>query len=199
MSANEEPTGEYAIQVASEAIKKLYGDERTADVYFTFKSKERIPAHKYLLAAASDVFDAMFYGPVKEEGDVKIDDASAVGFMEFLRFFYFDKIKLTMANIGDVMNLGQKYNVTECFNLCVRFLTENLTVDNVFEIHNIAVLFERDDLKAKCEFLIESNTQEILQSTNFLECNHRDLNLILKLDFLSCSETFVFEAVMSWL
>lgn len=199
MSAIQETTkGEYEIGVAAEAIKKLYGDEKTADVHFTFKSKERVPAHKYLLAAASDVFDAMFYGPVKEKGDVEIDDASAVGFMEFLRFFYFNQIKLTMANIGDVLNLGQKYDINECVNLCLRFLIENLTIDNVLEVFSLAILFEQDDLREKCEDFIEYNTEEILQTTNFLECDRQVLNHILKLRSLSCSETVVFEAVMSW-
>ncbi|XP_055301672.1 BTB/POZ domain-containing protein 3-like [Sitodiplosis mosellana] len=198
MSVIQESTGEYDIQVATEAIKKLYGDERTADVHFIFKSKERIPAHKYLLAAASDVLDAMFYGSIKEKGDVEMDDASAVGFKEFLRFFYFNKVKLTMANISDVMNLGQKYNVTECFDLCVRFLAENLTIFNALEVHSLAVLFEQDDLKTKCEYLIEFHTEEILKSTNFLECDQRHFNTILKLDSLSCSEAVVFEAAMSW-
>ncbi|XP_055308277.1 BTB/POZ domain-containing protein 3-like [Sitodiplosis mosellana] len=198
MSVIQESTGEYDIQVATEAIKKLYGDERTADVHFICKSKERIPAHKYLLAAASDVLDAIFYGSIKEKGDVEIDDASAVGFKEFLRFFYFNKIKLTMANISDVMNLGQKYNVTECFDLCVRFLAENLTIVNALEVHSLAVLFEQDDLKTKCEYSIEFHTEDILKSTIFLECDQRHLNHILKLDSLSCSEAVVFEAAMSW-
>lgn len=58
--------------------EKLYRDRKTADVYFVVRSGDvackRIPAHKILLAAASDVFGAMFYGPLKEGGDVRIDN-----------------------------------------------------------------------------------------------------------------------------
>lgn len=198
MSVIPASTGEYRSQVVMEAVKKLYNDETTADVHFIFKTGERLPAHKYLLAAASDVFYAMFYGSIKEKGNVKIDDASAVGFMEFLQFFYFNTIRLTIENISDVMNLGQKYNITECSNLCVRFLIERLTSDNVCQIHSLAVLFERNDLKMECETFIKSHTDEVLNSPSFLWSDRSVLNYILKSDELLCAETQVFRAAMSW-
>lgn len=46
--------------------EKLYQNARSADVYFSIASMDgsvkRIPAQKSVLAAVSDVFDAMFYG-----------------------------------------------------------------------------------------------------------------------------------------
>lgn len=190
--------GECDSQVAQKAMNKLYKHEHTADIYFVFKSGERIPAHKYLLAAASELFDAMFYGPIKKEGDVEMDKVSAGGFVEFLQFFYSNTIKLTMTNIGDVMSYGHKYEVAESVNLCVWFLMENLTADNVLQAHGLAILFKHNDLRAKCKHLTSYYTEDVLQSASFLECDRTTLNYILALDVLSCPKTIVFGALMSW-
>lgn len=59
-----------------ERLTKMFHDSETADVCFVLKSDddsiERILAHKNILAAASDVFKSMLYGPLKEDGDVQV-------------------------------------------------------------------------------------------------------------------------------
>lgn len=59
-------------------VEKLYLQSKAADVHFKFGSEDdpnsivRVPAHKSLLATASTVFDSMFYGDLKENGDIQI-------------------------------------------------------------------------------------------------------------------------------
>lgn len=59
--------------------------KKTPDVHFIFEEDNdtvKLPAHKDVLAASSKVFDAMFNGELKEEGDVNIVDASSAAFKE---------------------------------------------------------------------------------------------------------------------
>lgn len=76
---------------ALDGVAQLYHDTKTADVQFTFGSHAsdgtvtRIPAHKNLLAAGSKVFRTMFYGDLKETGDVRVVDTSDAAFKEFLQ------------------------------------------------------------------------------------------------------------------
>lgn len=89
----------------------LYLNEQLADVNFVFKNEaevEKVPANKAILAALSPVFRAMFFGPMKEKGDVEMVDATADGFKEFLGFFYLDQVKLTIENIDEVIQLADK-------------------------------------------------------------------------------------------
>lgn len=116
------------------------------------------------------MFRAMFYGPIKEKGDVKMGDASAAGFVEFLQFFYSNRVKLTVEIIGEVMSFGDKYDVAEYVNLCVHFLMKNLTAHNVFHVHGLASLFQQNDLKFICDHIIGFQTEEVLQSPSFLAC-----------------------------
>lgn len=118
----EESVGGLDTNVFSKVGRSLYLSEKAADVYLIFESGERIPAHKPLLVAASEVFDTMFFGSMPEKGDVKMVDVSADAFKEFLQFFYFNKVPLTIQNIGHVMYLGDKYDVAECMKLCETFL-----------------------------------------------------------------------------
>lgn len=185
-----------------ESVKEIYLNTKSCDVNFSFNSAngpgKRVAAHKCLLAASSDVFNAMFYGDLKEPGDVHLADSSDAAFMEFLQFFYLSDVKLTMENITEVMYLGQKYNVKGCISVCVEFLKDNLTAENVCSCLDLAILYDHNDLVKMCEKIIILDTVAVFKSVDFLECNKRASHHILKMDLLSCSEVDVFEACMNW-
>lgn len=180
----------------------LYLKAELADVFFMCKTKdgqiERIPAHKALLAAASEVFQAMFYGELKESGDIKIVDASNVAFKEFLKFFYLTEVELTMTNVDQIMNLANKYQITVCINACARYLKDRLTNEDVCWIYGLAILFDHKQLKKLCAKFVCANAKEIFKTRNFLDCNKDVLRHILNLNLWSCTETELFEACMDW-
>lgn len=182
--------------------KQLYLTEDTADFHFIFESDDgefkRVPAHKLLLGA-SDVLRTMFNGTWKEISEVLIVDSSLEAFKEFLQFFYLEKVKLTDDNVIDVMNLGNKYNVTECVDLCRRFLKTNLTNYNVCSVYGVAMILDDDQLKDFCERIIRADTKNIFNASSFLQCNRKVLINILKFDWLSCTEAEVFESCMKWI
>lgn len=181
--------------------KKLYLKPEIADVHFVFESDsacERLSAHKTLLAGGSDVFYAMFYGTLKEMGDINIVDVSAEAFKLFLQFFYFSNVEMTIESVAEVMYLGNKYDVADCLKVCSDYMTSTLSPENVIFILGQAIVYDQVQLQEMCESKIRLNSKEILQSTSFLECDRPVIDHILKMDRLSCSESEVFEACMSW-
>lgn len=184
------------------SCENLYLDIRTADVFFIFKSEngqpQKLPAHKNILASSSPVFDAMFFGEMKEKGDVKITDTSIEVFKEFLQFFYLSTIKLSAENIAEVMNLGKQYLLNECFTTCVESSKEMLTSENMCSGYELAILFEDDDLKKFCEEKISEHAEEVFRSSTFLTCGSNLLRRILQLNSLDCDETVVFDGCMKW-
>lgn len=198
MSNNEIPKDDRI----SKIVKKLYLQPDKADVYFVLASTgERVPAHKIVLSSASKVFDAMLYGSLKEEGDIKIVDASAEAFKKFLQFFYVNNVQLTMENISEVMYLVQKYDVMNCLSLCANFLTAKISTENVTAILDLALIFEQKELRESCELAIRSHPSKVLKSADFVECDRRVLNHIISIihmDRLSCTEREVFVACMAW-
>lgn len=184
----------------TKSIKTLYLNEETADVHFVFRNDgHRIPAHKTLLYATSQVFRVMLNGCWNEQDEIHIVDATSTAFREFLQFFYLDEIELTATNIVEVTNLGQKYDVVECLDACARFLEYNMAPDNVCLTYQLAILFERDELKKLCNLTIQINPAKVFESVSFLSCDRNVLQNILKMDAIMCSEIDVFNACMEWI
>lgn len=158
--------------ILSSIGKKLYLDSATADVHFIVgrmnAQTERVPAHKLLLITASEVFQTMFNGSWKEQDEVRIVDATADSFKEFLQFFYLGRIELTMDNVSDVMNLSKKYDITDGLKMCTEFLITNVTSDDICWAFELAVLFQQKRLRQFCEIFIGTHSTDIFKSKSFL-------------------------------
>ena len=86
---------------------------------------ETIGAHRLLLAAVSPVFRGMFFGPVKETGDmVKVKETSYEAFTTMFRFIY--KVP------------GEEFHLTDIS--CPQKLFELLTVADKYEILSLKTL-----------------------------------------------------------
>ena len=80
-------------------IAVMWNRELLADIHFIVGSdsttQRRIPAHKFILATASPVFYAMFYGVLAgDTKEVTIPDVEPQAFLKMLRWVYGRKIKV---------------------------------------------------------------------------------------------------------
>lgn len=188
----------------SESLCKLYLDESMADVYFVFHNSnndetiERVPAHRLILGAACPVFHQMFYGNLKEEGDVLIADFSKDAFAEFLQFFYMNDVVLTTENILEVYQLAHKYDLPKCMDICNDFLIEYLNYDTLPLTMEIALLYEIPKLLRICERMICDHANKVFESEAFLYSGPKTLKHILSMPSLSCGETDLLDACMKW-
>lgn len=189
------------VEIGSEFCKrscsKLYLDEKSADVHFVFP-EENVPAHKHMLANGSPVFMSMFYGALKEEGNVNITDCRMESFKEFLQFFYLANVRLTIENAAEVMNLVNKYGALECFPVCERFLMENFSMDIVCWALELTNLFDRVDLRQFLLQKIMAASKEFFDSNSFKNCTPEILKLVLQCESFSCAEMQVFRACIAW-
>lgn len=182
-------------------LQKLYLNDSVSDVQFIFDHdgiSQPISAHKCLLAIASPVFQRMFYGDLKEGDTVHIIDATSEAFIEFLQFFYLDKITLNDENVAEVMTLADKYDVRGCLNLCAQFLELTLSATTAAWYYELATSFNLNYLAGLCEEKICVETKCVFKSETFLHCTQSILREILRMEHLSCDEIDVFEASMNW-
>lgn len=149
-----------------------------ADVQFVFEDEDdvvKLSAHKDILAASSPVFDAMFNGDLKEEGDVRIADFTPVAFEEFLQFFYGNQVNLTLDNIDEVLELIDKYDVADFFPICVDFLKTKLTTDDILWGLHLAIKFHLSNLKEYCTSQIQKHHETVFAMFTFDEYDNGKL------------------------
>ena len=85
----------------------------------------KIEAHKFLLAGVSPVFQGMFYGPMKETGEVVVKETTPEAFKEMVKYIYHP--------IG-----GETFNLNH--TRCPQELFELLNCANKYQISKLATL-----------------------------------------------------------
>lgn len=193
----------FIVSSAERCFEKLYLDHETADARFKIKvgnEFEYFPAHKIILSAASEVFRAMFYGPIKEKGDILIVDASPVAFKAFLEFFYKPKVALPSTDILNVINLCKKYEMPMETKACEEAIKCFATDDDICSVYAMAVFFELDDLIQFCESRIITKANSICSSAGFLECDRITFGKVIRLTAFSYNfnASQKVDACMAW-
>lgn len=157
------------------------------------------PAHIFVLCRQSEVFQAMFYGPLANNVDtVCIKDMEPEIVKELLRFIYCNKARLNGDNVFQCVYAAKKYDVIGLIQECVAFLTENICIANACSIYEQALFFDLTLLKWNClQFMLE-NGSEIFQTKAFLEICHETLLELLESDDLIAEEVEIFEACVCW-
>ena len=76
------------------------------------ESKQKIPAHKFVLSIGSPVFEAMFYGELAETRDsIELPDCEHESLLELFRYMYSNEVNLSGSNVMGVLYLAKKYMV----------------------------------------------------------------------------------------
>lgn len=186
-----------------ERIKFMFNNPLMSDISFVIKDSEGsdviFSAHKFVLAVSSPVLYAMFFGDLAEsKSRIELPDCNSESFEEFLRFLYCDEVKLTGSCVMQVSYLAKKYIVPELEIECTKFLTENLSPENVFDILPHAKKFEDNELVTRCWEVVDARAEEVLRSESFSSIATELLEEIVVRDSLAIHEVNLFEAVDRW-
>lgn len=97
------------------AIENLYISDTYSDVILIVHG-HKFPAHKVILAAQSQYFQALLYGKLKEssQAEIELKDVAVGPFTELLHYVYSGRLSLA--------NLNEQVNNTETNNsifLCI--------------------------------------------------------------------------------
>uniref|UniRef100_A0A1I7U7D6 BTB domain-containing protein n=1 Tax=Caenorhabditis tropicalis TaxID=1561998 RepID=A0A1I7U7D6_9PELO len=189
-----------------ERIEHMYCNETLADVFFvvgTDDSRQRIPAHKFVLSIGSVVFDAMFNGGLtpnnpEEALEIELPDVEPYAFLALLKFLYSDEVNIEAESVMTTLYTAKKYAVPAMEKECVKFLEQCLVPDNAFMMLSQAKLFDEPELMLKCLEVIDKNTLEALNGEGFTEIDLDTLCEVLARDGLRIREIFLFQAVLRW-
>ena len=180
-------------------MSHLFNNEVMSDVTFKVQD-ERFKAHKLVMASASSVFYAMFYGSVAEKrSEIEIVDCpNSEDFTEFLKFVYTEELSLTWDNVFAVAYLAKKYYIPSLTDQCCQFLLRSLTMKNVLSVLNRCTADDQQEMAKECLRLITVRIRELSRTQDFLELSRDSLKAILELDVLDMEEVDLFLAVDKW-
>ncbi|CAB3248134.1 unnamed protein product [Arctia plantaginis] len=160
-----------------------------------------IAGHKLILAMASPVFEAMFYGGMAERNDpIRILDVQPEAFKALLEYIYTDNINISSFDKACELCYGaKKYMLPHLVKECTRYLWSDLYPRNACRAYEFARLFEENVLMDKCIQIISMNTKEVLNDSSFEDVELNTVITVFSLDHLNIdSELDLFEAVVRY-
>ncbi|XP_032089309.1 BTB/POZ domain-containing protein 1 isoform X2 [Thamnophis elegans] len=161
--------------------------------------QQRIPAHRFVLAAGSAVFDAMFNGGMATtSAEIELPDVEPAAFLALLRFLYSDEVQIGPETVMTTLYTAKKYAVPALEAHCVEFLTKHLRADNAFMLLTQARLFDEPQLASLCLDTIDKSTMDAISAEGFTDIDIDTLCAVLERDTLSIRESRLFGAVVRW-
>ncbi|KAG7481956.1 BTB/POZ domain-containing protein 1 isoform X1 [Solea senegalensis] len=196
----------YNWQATKSSLKErfafLFNNELLSDVRFIVgkgRQAQRIPAHKFVLAAGSAVFDAMFNGGMATtSAEIELPDVEPAAFLALLRFLYSDEIHIGPETVMTTLYTAKKYAVPALEGHCVEFLTKHLRADNALMLLTQARLFDEPQLASLCLDIIDKSTADAINAEGFTDIDLDTLCAVLERDTLSIRENRLFGAVVRW-
>lgn len=147
-------------------------------------NNEKIPAHRFLLAAYSDYFDVLLYGEdfaESKEPVIKVPNVPADAFKMLLKYMYSGSLDFELydhADLANLMELSHRYGMDdlECSleNYLQFFVNENSAV----AVLKVATVLEKKELVEICWVFVKMMVQGLFSNTPISDL---DLNLLTEL------------------
>ncbi|XP_040922833.1 kelch-like protein 11 [Toxotes jaculatrix] len=168
---------------------------------------QTLSAHRSVLSAASHYFALLLGGQFSESlsGRVELKEwSSETGpdpetVRSVIQFMYTGEIRVTTANVHEVLELADRFLLVQLKNFCGEFLMKKLTLSNCVAVHSLAHMYTLDQLALGAVEMIRRNFHKVI-------CNEEFYTLPFHLvrDWLSDSEITVdseqelFETIVKW-
>ncbi|XP_019366003.1 PREDICTED: kelch-like protein 13 [Gavialis gangeticus] len=165
----------------------------------------RFPAHKIILASASNYCKILFVGNAARAGNtdanIQLKAISARGLRNVLNFIYSNTLDLSLQNIEETFKAAEALLIREVIKLCFRFLEDCLNHKNCLDVLSIAKRLGPEELRQKATRYIGQHYKQILADPRHVkELDRATLCEILdKTDVEGCTELELFNAAICWL
>jgi hypothetical protein len=173
--------------------------ERISDIIFLVGGEE-FKLHKIVLAAASDVFETMFYGEMPEKNaTIQIDDIDIDDFIEVLNSIYGHDVNLTLLNKFSILYAAEKYFLTNLKRKCENFIVECITMDTIFDIFETSQPFNSKTIDSSCLELITNNPLQYFEDEKFMQVSGEVLKKIICQPKMNCTSDDLKLVTLKWL
>jgi hypothetical protein len=175
-------------------LKYHYLDPTLSDITLIIDGK-RLPSHKFVLSAKSEVFKAMLFGDLMESNatEVEIKDTTSEAFETLLKYCYFESFALDDNNdyemAFDVFKIAHRFQFKRLMILIEEELIKLISIENLVFFYEFSKFYELNDLMKSLKSFCRENALNIIESEVFLSQSFGIVATIVS--FMNVSQTVV--------
>ncbi|XP_059709934.1 BTB/POZ domain-containing protein 19 isoform X3 [Haemorhous mexicanus] len=197
----------------SAALRTLVNNPQFSDVMFVVgQEQQKVFAHRCVLACRCQVFRGMLsQAPAGSQdsssssppqGPFILGNVQPEVFLAVIEFLYTNSVTLNSHIALEVLTSSVEYGLQDLCKLCVKFIKDTLSVEQVCEALQAAVTYGQVDLQQHCLAFIEGCTavrwQAVVRTQGFRELSDVVLARVLRSDRLDVDELDLVQAVREW-
>ena len=181
-------------------LAQLRADESFCDISININGAI-FSAHKVVLSAATDYFNAMFLSGMTENNskEVTLKGFEVETFTVLLDYMYSGELRLTQGNAASVLIASDMLSLKFAVKRCLNFLSENITSENCVMLWILADRYNFNTLFFQVEKYVNLHFSEISESENFYEIEYPYLmSLLCSEDVQIDDEIQLLSTVIRW-
>jgi hypothetical protein len=199
---NHQHQGEFIQSLLSMWDRRLLCDLRLIPTAENKSNDVCISVHSAVIAAASAEIQKILISCLQNNGTLPPDLVVHVetnALEELVRYMYTGELRIHDESVSNIMHAAETLGVQSATDLCVHFLRRNITAGNALSVSDMAIRFNRPELKQAVEGYLLKNIQHLVQESDFLEQPVERVKELLSSDDAHFqSEVDVFHAVVRW-
>lgn len=180
---------------------QLYADRTFSDV--TIQTNDiTLHCHRFILAAFSDYFRAMFTNGMAESQQRRIELQHVDGktMTSIIHYFYGGILTINSDNVQNVAITASMFNVSEIVDHCCTYLADSLSYSNCVQILTFAEMYNFYQLAQITTSYILDNFEKCTNYDTFYEIPYPLLNRILPSERLAIkNELTVLNTLKKWI
>ncbi|CAF0818483.1 unnamed protein product [Rotaria sordida] len=165
--------------------------------------KQRIAAHRLVIATLSDYFRAMFESNMLEtkQREIIINDVDPDAFEKLILYAYEGHLDIHQDNVTNVLCAAHMFNIIEIIESCCKYIEKQLHPSNCLGIYKFALQHDLHGLtQTSWNYILEHFTNVIQNNHEFFELSFDEIKQLLTSGDINVqSEEIVFEAFLSWI
>lgn len=161
-----------------------------------------ISVHSAVIASASEAIRKILVQCQQQNGAMPPELVVHVepdALEELVRFFYTGEIRICDQSVASIMQAADTLGVQVVLDLCVDYLRRHISAANALTVSDLAVRFDRPELKNTVEGFLLDTISNLVQEADFLQQPIERVQELLGDDNANFSnEMEVFRAVVRW-